>query len=315
MGGFEDSTDLMLAKVLSDALFPVAYEDDAHASTREALPLLLLLCERYESHADCGGNESCISDSVCSQHHTDVAPVTNELAFVGEHSSESDTSLRVIQQGDKTTKSLPSDPSMVHIDKIKHSQLQCTDIILQIHNTELFVVARRVDGELKIVARLAVVIEEFDGAAGIIASWLPWSRYLTKHCAPLESIPGTSNNEYQLLLDVSLLRRLVSNTAVHSENLTLTCPSETTSTYRIPWQNLRWADESDASCPHGMWEMMRAYFELFRNELRAHSAAATTPDTLSIPQAYQAWRSGKLNIDAPEDFRASPSWKELIGRN
>ena len=299
---------VLLAKHLADALVPLPADIEAQEDRPKSFQLDLVESRRQGQH------DQCITGSVCSarEHQIDYRASTAAGSLYRGTNPKEQLRTKVGELKPEFGVEWPRvdcQSTTLRLTDIKFSQLHCSDLVVQVEDTSLFLVVRTAgtNTDFEIVARLAVFADEVNGTAQILSYWLPWSKTLAQMCRVIQ------NNDGQQLIpfNAASLRRFL--TLVSHEEVKLETQSEERSS-SVTLQCLRWQDEPQGtSSITGVLELQDYYRrERLRHKIRFGKILAQ--QELSTGQACQAIRTQKLNIDAPEDFKRTPSWRELLGR-
>lgn len=292
---------LVLAKHLASALLALPADYAGRELDPKRFVVKLIDSKRRSEHDHCASSGNCLSSHHVIRSHG-YASFSKDIQQSGRpNQNDSATS-------PACTRTFNRQPRMLQLSEIRHSQLRCEDIILQIEDTSMFVVARSEKGNLSVVARLAVVVDEVDQASRIVSLWLPWSKTLAELC----QLTSREEDQYQIAFNAYSLRTFLYFVSHERAEIELRSDRDA---YTLLHESLRWQEEPQGSGPISAICRLQA---LYHNEVlreRPSQRKIERPETLSISHAHQALRSSRLNLVSPEDFKPTPSWKQLIGRN
>lgn len=296
-GAQSGADGLILAKHLADDLLPLP-ADYAGQEHRPNTSIVKLVDSCLTSNHDgCAGADVCLSseNTIGTYAYTDDAY---------KDCSESGVEGRDFPVA--CARSFNRQPFMLQLNDIRHSQLHCQDTVLQIEDTSLFVVVRLVKGSLKIIARLSVIIDEVDQVSQIDSSWFPWSKTLDK----MWHLTSHGNGQCNLSFNAYSLRIFLISVCYERSKVELRSKAGIRT---VLYESLSWADPPGSQPISAICRLQARYrWETVQQGPAVDSAERQK--TLSIAQAHQALKSSRLNLMVPEEFKLTPSWKELPGR-
>lgn len=290
-------TRLILAKHLADDLLPLPADYVGQEHQSKTFIVKLFDSCLTSNHHDCAGADMCLSSESTIRAYGYDDGFTKDCIGSGKTGREVPV---------PCLNGFDSPPAMLQLNGVRHSQLHCQDIVLQIEGTDMFVVARSVRDSLGVVARLSVIVDEVNQTSRIVSSWLPWSKTLDKTC----DLTSHGNGQFSLSFNAYSLRCFLIFARYAKSKVELRSKAGVRT---VLYESLSWADPP-GSKPIGAICRLQARhrWEIRRPEPTVSSAEGRK--TLSIAQAHQALRSGRLDLTFPEDFQPTPSWKELLGR-
>jgi len=293
---------LILAKHLADALLPLPADYAGQEQGLCTFAVKLIDSQLVGQHSGCSSTGACLSSehSIRSHGYASYSD-TNSMQNYGM------TGLGGVSVTMASARSFGASSAVLQLGSVRHSQLQCQDKVLQIEDTNMFIVARLVEGSLKIVARLGVVVDEVDHTSHIVSTWLPWSKALADLCELTTNVPG----QYHIFFNAYSLRRFLVLVCYDRSQVELRSEQDV---YALRYESLRWADEPEGSQPiSAICRLQALYYDRYIRG-KADNMFAGQQDMLTTAQAHQALKTSKLNFPSPDDFKPTPSWKDLLGR-
>lgn len=296
-GAHSVDDSLILAKLLAEDLLPLPADYAGQEHRPKTFIVKLVDSCLTSNHDGCAGADVCLS----SENIIRAYGYTDDT-----YKDCNGNRVKVRHVPLACARSSNQQPFMLQLNDIRHSQLHCQDTVLQIEDMDLFVVARLVKGSLKIIARLSVIVDEVDQVSQIFSSWFPWSKTLDKMC----HLTSHGNGQCSLSFNAYSLRVFVISVCYEKSKGELRSKAGTRT---VLCESLSWADQPGSQSISAICRLQARYrCETVQQEPSVNSAERQK--TLSIAQAHQALKSSRLDLMVLEEFKPTPSWKELLGR-
>lgn len=242
------------------------------------------------------GHDSCIDSMKCC---------TNTCNYEANFTASPQDGNRLSQM-QLDARRLTVTPRVFIFGNIIFSQLRCSDKIMQIEDTLMFVVARY-DISTKtwaVIGRLAVIVDEIDGQPQLQTLWRPWQSMQSR------KLISRGKDSWEVSLNTYSLRKILQVIKHTRYKIYVTATSETITRH---FDVVHWEDEPTAVEPFGAIEQVR---EIYHAEKERNQSAHDQTSEINVSQAYQVLQSLKMDLTLGElpSWKPRPSWRELLGR-